>query len=106
MWTRHHKRRNTGRLIMPAIAVAALSYFGYHAYHGDYGINAKTRLEERIVVLEAEREALAGTRAGLEERVGLLQDRSLEKDMLDEQARRALNVARENEIVVFYPTHR
>lgn len=106
MWTRHHKRRNTGQLIMPAIAVAALSYFGYHAYHGDYGINAKKRLEAQIVELEAERQALAATRTDLEERVGLVQDRSLEKDMLDEQARRALNVARDNEIVILYPSHR
>ena len=72
MWTRHHKRRNTGRLIVPAIAT-----------------------------LEGELEALREARRKLERRVSLLNDGSLERDMLDEQARRALNLARKNEIVIF-----
>lgn len=101
MWTRHHKRRNTGRLIIPAITVIVLSYFGFHAYQGDYGLNAKARLEMRIARLEAERAVLEKTRQELEERLSLLQDGTLEKDMLDEQVRRALILARENEIVIF-----
>ncbi|MFC6487751.1 FtsB family cell division protein [Nitratireductor sp. GCM10026969] len=101
MWTRHHKRRNTGRLIVPAIAILVLSYFGFHAYHGDYGLNAKARLETRAAKLEEELGALRKTRGELEERVSLLSDGTLEKDMLDEQARRALNLAQDNEIVIF-----
>lgn len=101
MWTRHHKRRNTGRLIVPAIATLVLAYFGFHAYHGDYGLIAKERLEARIATLEGELEALREARRKLERRVSLLNDGSLERDMLDEQARRALNLARKNEIVIF-----
>lgn len=101
MWTRHHKRRNTGRLIVPAISLVVLSYFGFHAYQGDYGLAAKVRLELRIAVLEEERAALEATRAKLEKRLALVRDGTLEKDMLDEQARRSLNLARENEIVIF-----
>jgi cell division protein FtsB len=101
MWTRHHKRRNTGRLIVPTITVIVLSYFGFHAYQGDYGLNAKDRLEARVVELENELEVLRKSRAKLEERLALLNDGSLEKDMLDEQARRALNLTHENEIVIF-----
>lgn len=101
MWTRHHKRRNTGRLIVPAIALVVLSYFGFHAYNGDYGINAKQRLKLRIEVLETELASLNNRRGELEERLRLVKDGSMEEDMLDEQARRALNVARENEIVIF-----
>lgn len=104
MWTRYHKRRNTGRLIVPAIAAVVLSYFGFHAYQGDYGLNAKARLEARIVGLEAELAGLEKTRGKLEERIALVRDGTLEKDMLDEQARRALNLVRDNEIVVFRPT--
>ncbi|MCT8991742.1 septum formation initiator family protein [Chelativorans sp. SCAU2101] len=100
MWTRHHKRRNTGKLIVPAITVVVLSYFGFHAYQGDYGLNAKARLEVRIDRLEADLAVLEKTRQELEERLSLLQDGSLEKDMLDEQVRRALILARENEIVI------
>lgn len=101
MWTRHHKRRNTGRLIVPAIATLVLAYFGFHAYHGDYGLIAKETLEARIATLEGELEALREARRKLERRVSLLNDGSLERDMLDEQARRSLNLARKNEIVIF-----
>lgn len=100
MWTRHHKRRNTGKLIVPLIALIVLSYFGFHAYQGDFGLNAKATLEARIVHLEHELAVLEDTRAKLEERLSLLQDGSLEKDMLDEQIRRALILVRENEIVI------
>jgi cell division protein FtsB len=101
MWTRHHKRRNTGRLIVPTISVVVLSYFVYHAYNGTYGINATVRYEERIEVLESELAQLADVRRGLEERVTLLNDGSLEKDMLDEHARRLLNLAKADELVIY-----
>ncbi|WEX07156.1 septum formation initiator family protein [Chelativorans sp. AA-79] len=101
MWTRHHKRRNTGRLIVPAITAVVLSYFGFHAYQGTYGLNAKDRLEARVATLEAELDGLRETRGKLEERLSLLAGGTIEKDMLDEQARRSLNFAKENEIVIF-----
>ena len=47
MWTRQHKQRKTGRLIVPAISALFLAYFGFHAYHGEYGIYAKYRYEAR-----------------------------------------------------------
>ena len=40
MWTRQHKQTNTGRLIVPAISAVVLAYFGFHAYHGEYGLYA------------------------------------------------------------------
>ena len=43
-------------------------------------------------------------RVALERRVQLLHDGTLEKDMLDEQARRALNVARPDEVIVMIPS--
>jgi cell division protein FtsB len=101
MWTRQHKKRKTGALIVPAIATAFLSYFGYHAFQGEFGIYAKYAFEERIVALETELEAVREQRANLEHRVKLLRDGSLEKDMLDEYARRALNLAHEDEIVFY-----
>lgn len=102
MWTRHHKRRNTGRLIVPTIALLVMSYFGFHAYRGEYGINAKKRLEVRTEVLKVELAGLRKKRGALEERLRLVKDGTLEKDMLDEQARRSLNFAPENEMVIFY----
>ena len=100
MWTRHHKRRNTGRLIVPAIAGLFLAYFGFHAYHGEYGIYSKYQLDARIAQEQSRLDKLVAARTKLEGRIALLQDGTLEKDMLDEQARRSLNLARENEVVI------
>ncbi len=101
MWTRQYKKRKSGALIVPAIAAAFLSYFGYHAFQGEFGIYAKYAFEERIVALNAELEAVRKQRTDLQHRVSLLRDGSLEKDMLDEYARKALNLAHKNEIVIY-----
>ena len=45
MWTRQHKQRNTGRLIVPGISALFLAYFGFHAYHGEFGIYSKYQFE-------------------------------------------------------------
>jgi cell division protein FtsB len=104
MWTRHHKNRNTGRLIVPAISALFLSYFGFHAYHGEFGIYSKYQLEARTADLAAELTNIKAQRLEIERRVQLMHDGTLEKDMLDEQARRALNVSHADEITIMLDT--
>ena len=103
MWTRHHKNRNTGRLIIPAVSALFLTYFGFHAYHGEFGINSKYQLEAQTVALQAQLDAVKARRMELERRVRLMHDGTLEKDMLDEQARRALNLSQADEITIMLP---
>lgn len=100
MWTRHHKQSKTGRLIVPGVAAVLITYFGFHAYNGEYGIYSRYRLEARTVELQAQLDAIRHQRLMLEQRVQLLHDGTLEKDMLDEQARKALNVAHLDEIII------
>lgn len=100
MWTRHHRQRNTGRLILPALSAAVLSYFGFHALHGEYGVYSKYEYEARVATLQAELDQTRARRIDFERRVQLLHDGTLDKDMLDEQARRALNLSRSDEIVI------
>lgn len=100
MWTRHHKQRNTGRLIVPAVSALFLAYFGFHAYHGEFGIYSKYRYEAEAVELQARLDTARTQRMDMERRVQLLHDGTLEKDMLDEQARRALNLSQIDEIVI------
>lgn len=103
MWTRYHRQRNTGRLIVPALTVAVLSYFGYHVYHGEFGIDSKSRLRERASVLQTQLDSVHAVRVTLERQVGLLHDGTIDKDMLDEQARRALNLSQADELTVWRP---
>ena len=104
MWTRQHKQRNTGRLIVPGISALFLAYFGFHAYHGEFGIYSKYQLEARAVELQARLDVVRAARVDLERRVQLLHDGTLEKDMLDEQARRALNLSQADEITIMRTT--
>jgi len=106
MWTRQHKKRNTGRLIIPAISAAFLAYFGFHAYNGEFGIYSRYQLEARTVELQAQYDAVKARRVDLERRVQLLHDGTLEKDMLDEQARKALNLSHADEITIMRPRSR
>ncbi|MDI6026033.1 septum formation initiator family protein [Corticibacterium sp. UT-5YL-CI-8] len=100
MWTRQHKPRNTGKLIVPALCVAFLSYFGFHAYNGQYGIYAKYRYEEQAAVLQKQLDMRRAERMDIERRVRLVHDGSMQRDMLDEQARRALNVSKPDEVTI------
>ena len=102
MWTRHHKKRKLGRLVMPLIAVAFLSYFGYHSIHGGYGLKATEQFDRQIVERQARLDELTKRRMILEREVQLMSDGSLERDMLDEKARLALNMSRSDEIVIFH----
>ena len=103
MWTRQHKQRNTGRLIVPVISALFLAYFGFHAYHGEFGIYSKYAFEARAAELRERLDAVRGQRLELEHRVQLLHDGTLEKDMLDEQARRALNLSQSDEMTIMLP---
>ncbi|MEI8700767.1 MULTISPECIES: FtsB family cell division protein [unclassified Mesorhizobium] len=103
MWTRQHKQRNTGRLIIPSLCVAFLAYFGFHAYHGEFGIYSKYRLEAETVDLQGKLDAVKARRLDLQRRVQLMHQGTLEKDMLDEQARKALNMSHADEITIMLP---
>ena len=101
MWTRHHKKRRLGRFVMPAITIAFVSYFGYHSVHGSYGLKATEAMEAERIQRVQELSELTAARTKLEKQVQLLSDGSLDRDMLDEQARAALNLSKVNEIVIF-----
>lgn len=100
MWTRQYKQRKTGRLIIPALCAAVVAYFGFHAYHGQYGIDSRERMEAQTARLQAQLGKLQAERTELEKRVRLLHDGTLEKDMLDELARKALNLSNPDEVII------
>lgn len=100
MWTRHRKSRRLGRFIVPAMSILVLSYFGYHSIHGGFGLHAQERMAVEHSQLQARLGDLRAERKHLEKRVLLLKDGSIERDMLDEQARRALNMVRPDDLVI------
>lgn len=100
MWTKQRRKTRRGRLIVPLLAALFLAYFGFHAYHGEYGLYSTIKLQERTQLLQAQLAAVVENRKELERQVKLMHDGTIEKDMLDEQARKALNVSRPDEVTI------
>ena len=86
--------------ILPLMTIGVLSYFGYHIYHGEYGLYSRVKVEEHIDNLNAELKKLEDQRMGIEKKVALLKDGHIERDMLDEYARKNLNLSKPNEFVI------
>ena len=101
MRTRFRRKAVWAPWVMPLIAVVCFSYFGFHAWHGSYGLDSAVALETRRLELSTELASLQERRERLEKRVSLLSDGTIEADMLDERSRAMLNLAREDEVVYF-----
>jgi len=103
MWTRQKRQSNKARLILPCLSVGVVLYFSYHIYQGAYGLGARENTVRQIGLLKGELEHWREKNAVLRERASLLKEGSIEKDMLDEYARRHLNVSRPNELIIMLP---
>ncbi len=100
MMTRQRKKSAFRRLWMPLLAAGFLSYFGYHAFSGSFGIWAMDRLEADAARLTVDRDRLKSEREVLERRVATVRPSSLDADVVDLEARSALNLMRPDEVVV------
>ena len=85
---------------MPLVTAAFLGYFGFHAFSGSFGLWARERLELEATRLTEELGQLKVQRAAIEKQVSRLRTESLDADLIDAQARVALNVMRPDEIVI------
>ncbi|MEQ8481381.1 MAG: septum formation initiator family protein [Hoeflea sp.] len=101
MRTQFRRRQSWGLWVIPVLSIGCFVYFGFHSWHGDFGLNATDELVRREMELTARLASLEERRQHLETRVQLLSEGLVEADMLDERARLMLNVAREDEIVYF-----
>ena len=95
---RKEKTRAIGkRQMVSGILMAVLLYFVFHAIYGNRGIVAYFKLSQNIEESEKEFESLKAERLEMEHKVKSLKSESLDRDMLDEQARKGLGVAGEKE---------
>ena len=101
MATRQRKQSKLKPLLVPVCCLFILGYFAYHAVEGDYGLFALGKLRDRVAALETELAAIRAERARMEAHVALMRPEGLDKDMVDERAREALNMADAKDIVIF-----
>lgn len=87
------------KLVFNIIISLFLVYFIFHTIYGNLGIIAYFKLNQKLEKAYENLENLRVERIEIEHKVKLLRPESLDKDMLDEQARNILGVAAPNEQV-------
>ena len=75
-------------------------YFSYHAFHGRYGIFARSELRTRVTELKKEHSDLLKERAMWQRRVGLLSADKIDPDFLEEAVRDNLNWSHANDVII------
>ena len=101
MTTRQRKQSKVKPLLLPVCCLLILGYFAFHAVEGDYGLFALGKLKDRVASLQSELDSVRAERVEMEKHVALMRPESLDKDMIDERAREALNMADGKDIVIF-----
>ncbi len=100
MATRYRRRHSVFRFVTPLATLIMLGYFGFHAFNGQYGIRARIAIDAHIEELETRLAERTKVRERLENRVTLLREGTMEKDMVDQYVRGQLNMLRDDEIVL------
>ncbi len=81
------------------VIFSLLIYFVFHSIYGNRGMLAYFKINQRLEKSYKELEILRANRIESEHKVKLLRSNSLDKDLLDEQARNILGVANPKEQV-------
>ena len=101
-----HRRRLSSVLLplaLYAVSAGASSYFIWHTWNGNRGMKAKVEFRAQAKALQAELSQLKSERSGLERRIAMMRAESVERDILEEEARRQLGRVHRNDVVVFLP---
>lgn len=85
------------------IAAACIGYFGYHAVHGERGLRAHRNFDQEIAALSVQLDSLQSKRKELEHRVNQFEPSSVDRDLLDEEARRNLGWLHPNDRILVLP---
>lgn len=91
------------RIITTLILLSLVGYFIFHAMQGKHGLRARVGLKKQLGSLESELSTLRDKRKKLEHNIQLLQAQKIDPDMLDEQARKLLNLAHPSDVVIMLP---
>ncbi len=76
------------------------AYFTFASVQGDFGLFRRIQLEAEARKLEAEKSVLLAEVAALENKTRRLSDEYLDLDLLDQQARDILGLARGDEVII------
>lgn len=85
---------------LPALCIALVAFFAWHAFAGDSGLLALGGYRAEQARLKAEADKVAAQKAALQRRVDLLAPAHVDPDLADELVRENLGLVREDEFVI------
>ncbi len=89
--------------LWPSIFLGITAYFAWNAVHGHSGLEAQAVQRRELATAQAQFAAVDAQRQQWETRIADLSAQSIGPDMLDDQARRVLNLANPGDLVVRLP---
>ncbi len=87
-------------LIASTLVIAGVGLFGYAGLQGEYGMFRLFQVEAQEAQLQKTLDEVQSQRIELENRTMRLSNDYLDLDLLDEQARKVLGMARGDEIII------
>ena len=93
-------QRHRLELIVASACLALLVYVAWQGFYGNRSFHYRDTLGRQSAQLEADLAAVVAQRVAREEQVQRLRPESVDADLVDEMARRDLNMAAPNDLVV------
>jgi cell division protein FtsB len=87
--------------IAPVIAFTVMVYFIFHSVEGDRGLLAYWSMQDRVAEITRMHDDIKARREKLQQRVKAMRSSSLDPDLLDERARATLDMANQDDVIIF-----
>lgn len=84
------------------ILLSLISYFIYHFFSGNHSILSLFEIDKNKQTLDTEVENLKKQKEKFRKKIKIMQPQSLDKDLLEEKARKDLGKIKEGETVYYY----
>ena len=88
-------------ITLSATCIILCFYFIIASFNGEFGVAAKYKLLAREKVLTKELNLLTEENLAIKNKIERLSDKSLDLELLDQQARRILGMIGEDEAIIF-----
>ncbi|CAO4840157.1 MAG: hypothetical protein CNLJKLNK_01236 [Holosporales bacterium] len=88
------------KVIGPVMAFFVTIYFGYHIFQGERGVMSWIHLNKKVKDQEKILNDLILEKEAIERRVSLLKPENLDRDLLEEMAKKLLSYVGKNETVI------
>ena len=105
MRIRRSVSRFFGVLVVPTLSLAVVGYFGAYAIWGNRGILALEETQAKLGIQQQQLSQLQDSRARLEHRIGLMEQKGADPDLVEELARTELMTAAPNQVAVSRNRH-